>query len=109
MRKNKRLRQERECCCLYLLKAWSRKAYFQGLLAPAVGGITFAASCPSEGLLHSDICRGNSTIRCRQFKRFLKGIEDNFLCQVVDNPARVEAILDLMATSASKLINDIKI
>lgn len=46
---------------------------------------------------------------CRQSKRSLKGIEDNFLCQVVDNPKRVDAILELMVTNASELINDIKI
>ncbi|TRZ07865.1 hypothetical protein HGM15179_019241 [Zosterops borbonicus] len=44
---------------------------------------------------------------CRQSKRLLECMEDNFLNQVIDSPTRGDAILDLMVTSVSKLIGDI--
>jgi len=45
---------------------------------------------------------------CRQSRRFLECIEDNFLSQIIDIPTRVDAILDLMLTNASELIGDVK-
>ncbi|KAK4829023.1 hypothetical protein QYF61_001798 [Mycteria americana] len=49
------------------------------------------------------------TSSCRQSRRLLECIEDNFLTQVIDTPARGVAILDLMVTNAGELISDIKI
>jgi len=46
---------------------------------------------------------------CRQSRRLLECIEDNFLSQVRYTPTRGDAILDQMVTSASELISDIKI
>ncbi|KAK4831255.1 hypothetical protein QYF61_016725 [Mycteria americana] len=46
---------------------------------------------------------------CRQSRRLLEFIEDNFLTQVTDTPTRGEVILDLMVTNASELISDVKI
>ncbi|KAK4816568.1 hypothetical protein QYF61_017958 [Mycteria americana] len=58
---------------------------------------------------HPNICWKSSTASCRQSRRLLECIEDNFLSQVIDTPTRGDAILDLMATNASELISDIKI
>jgi len=35
---------------------------------------------------HADICWKSSTASCRQSRRFLECIEDNFLRQVIDSP-----------------------
>ena len=72
------------------------------------------ASCSQALVLlgdfnHPDICWNSSTASCRQSRRLLGYIEDNFLSQVVDSPTRGDAILDLLVTSASELISDIKI
>ena len=57
---------------------------------------------------HPDIYWKSSMVSCRLCRRFLECIDDNFLNQVIDTPTRVEAILDLMITSASELIGNIK-
>ena len=46
---------------------------------------------------------------CRQSRRYLECIEDNFLSQVIDSPTREDAILDLLATTRSELIGDVSI
>ncbi|KAK4806906.1 hypothetical protein QYF61_012627 [Mycteria americana] len=58
---------------------------------------------------HPDICWKSSTASCRQSRRLLQCIEDNFLSQVIDSPTRGDAIPDLLATNASELIGDVKI
>ncbi|PKU36949.1 tbc1 domain family member 4-like [Limosa lapponica baueri] len=58
---------------------------------------------------HPDICWESSIVSCKQSRRVLECIEDNFLSQVVDSPTRRDAILDLWVTNASELIDDIKI
>ncbi|KAK4831065.1 hypothetical protein QYF61_015122 [Mycteria americana] len=58
---------------------------------------------------HPDICWKSSTASCRQSRRLLECIEDNFLTQVIDTPTRGDVILKLMVTNASELINDVKI
>ncbi|KAK4829571.1 hypothetical protein QYF61_005240 [Mycteria americana] len=58
---------------------------------------------------HPDICWKSSTASCRQSRRLLACIDDNFFSQVIDNPTRGDAILDLMVTNPSELIDDIKI
>ncbi|KAK4826983.1 hypothetical protein QYF61_013083 [Mycteria americana] len=60
--------------------------------------------------IHSDICWKSSTASCRQSRRLLECIEDNFLSQVIDSPTRGDAILDLLVTNATLFtifINDI--
>jgi len=47
-------------------------------------------------------------VRCRQSRTLLQCTTDNFLSQVIDNPAQGDAILDLMLTNASELIGGIK-
>jgi len=58
---------------------------------------------------HSNIRWKSSTAICRRSRRFLKCLEDNFLSQVIDNPARADVLLDLLAANTSELIRDIKI
>ncbi|KAK4810861.1 hypothetical protein QYF61_008833 [Mycteria americana] len=58
---------------------------------------------------HPGICWKSSTASCRQSRRLLECIEDKFLTQVIDTPTRGDAILDLLVTSASELIGDVKI
>ena len=56
-----------------------------------------------------NICWKSSTASCRQSRRLLEGIEDNLLSQVIDSPARGDAILALLLTSINELIGDIRI
>ncbi|GAB0203436.1 hypothetical protein GRJ2_002809200 [Grus japonensis] len=72
------------------------------------------ASCSQALILlgdfnHPDICWKSSTASCRQSRRLLECIEDNFLSQVIDSPTRGDAILDLLVTNTSELTDDIKI
>ncbi|PKU30141.1 nedd4-binding protein 2-like 2 [Limosa lapponica baueri] len=52
--------------------------------------------------------RKSSTVSCRPSRRCLACIEDNFLSQAIDSPSRGDEIWDLLVTSASELISDIK-
>ena len=45
---------------------------------------------------------------CRQSRRLLECIEGNFLSQIIDSPTRGGAILDLLVTSSSYLIGEVK-
>ena len=48
-------------------------------------------------------------VRCRQSRRLLEFVEDNFLSQAIEDPTRGDAILDLLLTSANELIGNIRI
>ena len=50
---------------------------------------------------HPNICWKSSMASCRQSRRLLKCIEDNFLSQVIDSPTRGDVILDLLVTNVS--------
>ncbi|KAK4825884.1 hypothetical protein QYF61_003158 [Mycteria americana] len=65
------------------------------------GGIALALLILLGDFNHSDICWKSSTASCRQSRRLLQCIEDNFLSQVINSPARGDAILDLMVTNAT--------
>ncbi|KAK4816578.1 hypothetical protein QYF61_017968 [Mycteria americana] len=72
------------------------------------------ASCSQALVLlgdfdHPNTCWKSSMVNCRQSRRLLECIEDNFLAQVIDTPSRGDAILDLMVTNACDLISDVKI
>lgn len=54
---------------------------------------------------HPNTCWKSSMVSCRQSRRVLKSIENNFLSQLIDSPARGDAILDLMVTNTSELIS----
>lgn len=65
---------------------------------------------------HSQLsCWGTSTTLAsagkvaQQRGRPLECIEENFLGQVIERPTREDAILDLMITSVSELLSDVKI
>ena len=52
---------------------------------------------------HLDICWGENHMA------FLESIDDNFLAQVLDRPARGEVLLDLLLTNAEEIIKGFKI
>ncbi|GAB0209484.1 hypothetical protein GRJ2_003414100 [Grus japonensis] len=59
------------------------------------------ASCSTVLILlgsfnHPDISWKSSMASCRQSRRLLECIKDNFLTQVIDSPTRGDAILDLL-------------
>ncbi|GAB0205988.1 mitochondrial enolase superfamily member 1 [Grus japonensis] len=57
---------------------------------------------------HPDICWKSSMVSCRQSRRLLECIGDNFLNQVIHSPTRGDAILEPMITNTSDLIGDVK-
>jgi len=50
-----------------------------------------------------DISREDHTARHIQSRRFLQSIDDNFLIQVVEEPTRKGALLDLVPTNNEEL------
>jgi len=58
---------------------------------------------------HPNICWKSSMVSCRQSRKLLECIEDNFLSQVIDSPTRGNAILDLLVTKLKELICDVKL
>jgi len=48
-------------------------------------------------------------VSCRQSRRLLECIEDNFLSQVIDSPTTGDPTLDLLVTNTSELRSDVKI
>ncbi|PKU29668.1 hypothetical protein llap_20028 [Limosa lapponica baueri] len=56
-----------------------------------------------------DICWKGYTARHVQSRRFLQCIDDNFLTQVVEEPTRRVALLDLVLTNKEGLVEDIKV
>jgi len=44
-----------------------------------------------------------------QSRRFLQSIEDNFLIQVVEEPTRKGALLDLVLTNKEGLVEDVRV
>ena len=68
-----------------------------------------ASAHSAGGLNHPDICWKGSMASCRQSKRLLKCVEDNFLSQVIEVLTRGDAVLDLLFTNASELTCDIRI
>ena len=57
---------------------------------------------------HPATCWKSNRVSCRQSRRFLECLDDNFLRQEIDSPARGDAILDLTVTNASEIIGDVK-
>lgn len=55
---------------------------------------------------HPNGCWEINTVNCKQSKRILESIEDNFLVQVLDRPTRNEALLDLVLTNAGEIIKE---
>ncbi|KAK4807182.1 hypothetical protein QYF61_024308 [Mycteria americana] len=58
---------------------------------------------------HPDIHWKSGTASCKQSRRLLECIEDNFLIQVTESPTRGDALLGLLLTNAEELIGEVKI
>jgi len=58
---------------------------------------------------HPDITWEDHTARQVQSRRFLQSIDDNFLMQVVEEPTRKGALLDLALTNKEGLVEDVKV
>ncbi|PKU44704.1 glycerol kinase [Limosa lapponica baueri] len=60
-------------------------------------------------LNHPDICWKVYTDRNTQSRRFLQCVDDNFLTQLVEEPMRREALLDLVLTNKEGPVEDSKV
>jgi len=58
---------------------------------------------------HPDIIWEDHIARHMQSWRFLQSIDDNFLMQVVKEPTRGGALLDLVLTNKEGLVEDVKV
>lgn len=52
---------------------------------------------------HLDVCWESSTADWKQSRRLLKCAKDSFLVQVLEQPIRGEALLDLVLTSVEEI------
>ncbi|GAB0210007.1 hypothetical protein GRJ2_003466500 [Grus japonensis] len=73
-----------------------------------------AASCSQALVLmgdfnHPDICWRDNTAGHKQSRKFLECVNDNFLLQVVEEPMRRGAMLDLVLTNKEGLVGDVKL
>ncbi|CAM4545620.1 unnamed protein product [Lepidochelys olivacea] len=58
---------------------------------------------------HPDICWESNTALHRQSRKFLENVGDNFLLQVLEEPTRGRALLDLLLTNREELIGEAKV
>ncbi|GAB0188331.1 hypothetical protein GRJ2_001298400 [Grus japonensis] len=58
---------------------------------------------------HPDICWRDSTAGHKQSRKFLECIRDNFLLQVIEEPTRRGAMLDLVLTNKEGLVGNVKL
>ncbi|GAB0207663.1 hypothetical protein GRJ2_003232000 [Grus japonensis] len=58
---------------------------------------------------HPDICWRGNTEGHKQSRKFLECIDDNFLLQVIEEPMRRGAMLDLVLTNKEGLVGDVKL
>uniref|UniRef100_A0A8B9FNR1 Reverse transcriptase domain-containing protein n=1 Tax=Amazona collaria TaxID=241587 RepID=A0A8B9FNR1_9PSIT len=56
---------------------------------------------------HPDICWRDGTARHKQSRRFLDCVEDNFLLQVIEEPTRRGAMLDLVLINREGLVGNV--
>ncbi|GAB0204290.1 hypothetical protein GRJ2_002894600 [Grus japonensis] len=57
---------------------------------------------------HLDICWRDNAAECKQSRKFLECVDDNFLLQVIEEPTRRGAMLDLILTNKEGLVGDVK-
>jgi len=57
---------------------------------------------------HPNICWRDNTARHKQSRKFLQCVDDNFLLQVIEQPMRRGAMLDLVLTSKEGLVWNVK-
>ncbi|GAB0182893.1 hypothetical protein GRJ2_000754600 [Grus japonensis] len=62
-----------------------------------------------EDFSHPDTCWRDNTAGHKQSRRFLECIDDNFLLQVIEEPTRRGAMLDLVPTNKEGLEGDVKL
>ncbi|GAB0202998.1 hypothetical protein GRJ2_002765400 [Grus japonensis] len=58
---------------------------------------------------HPNICWRDNTAECKQSRKFLECINDNFLLPVIEEPMRRGAMLDLILTNKEGLVGDVKL
>jgi len=58
---------------------------------------------------HLNICWRDNTAGHKQSRRFLECVEDNFLLQVIEEPRRRGAMLDLVLTNKEGLVGNVKV
>ncbi|CAM5095768.1 unnamed protein product [Natator depressus] len=58
---------------------------------------------------HPDICWESNTAVHRQCRKFLENVGDNFLVQVLEEPTRGRALLDLLLTNQEELVGEAKV
>ncbi|GAB0210350.1 mitochondrial enolase superfamily member 1 [Grus japonensis] len=58
---------------------------------------------------HPDICWRDNAAERKQSRKFLECIDDNFLLQVIEEPTRRGAMLDLILTNKEGLVGDVKL
>ncbi|GAB0202999.1 hypothetical protein GRJ2_002765500 [Grus japonensis] len=58
---------------------------------------------------HPDICWRDNAAECKQSRKFLECVNDNFLLQVIEEPMRRGAMLDLILTNKEGLVGDVKL
>ncbi|GAB0178933.1 hypothetical protein GRJ2_000358600 [Grus japonensis] len=73
-----------------------------------------AGSCSQALVLmgdfnHPDICWRDNAAEHKQSRKFLECVDDNFLLQVIEEPTRRGAMLDLILTNKEGLVGDVKL
>nr|XP_048691935.1 uncharacterized protein LOC125630279 [Caretta caretta] len=58
---------------------------------------------------HPDICWESNTAVHRQSRKFLESVGDNFLVQMLKEPIRGRALLDLLLTNREELVGEAKV
>ncbi|GAB0208696.1 mitochondrial enolase superfamily member 1 [Grus japonensis] len=58
---------------------------------------------------HPDICWRDDAAEHKQSRKFLECVDDNFLLQVIEEPTRRGAMLDLLLTNKEGLVGDVKL
>ncbi|GAB0182896.1 hypothetical protein GRJ2_000754900 [Grus japonensis] len=62
-----------------------------------------------EDFSHPDTCWRDNTAGHKQSRRFLECTDDNFLLQVIEEPTRRGAMLDLVLTNKEGLVGNVKL
>lgn len=70
--------------------------------------LKFTGSGPHGDFSHPNICCWGSTAGHKQLERFLECIDGNFLTQVIEEPMREDALLDLIVTNQEELYGEVK-
>ncbi|GAB0182094.1 hypothetical protein GRJ2_000674700 [Grus japonensis] len=58
---------------------------------------------------HPDICWRDNAAERKQSRKFLECVYDNILLQVIEEPTRRGAMLDLILTNKEGLVGDVKL